>query len=103
MNLHLRQPKYILPMLVLPFLLLFFAVYHSSEGKKKPESKKTVGINPSVGDVAPSIKKKRLSDKLDAFRNTYKDADGFTAVNPIETEQSANAAYGSKYSDREKK
>jgi conjugative transposon TraM protein len=103
MNLNLKQPKYILPLLVLPFLLLFFAVYHSSAGKKQPESKKTAGINPSVGDVAPSIKKKRLADKLDAFRNTYKDADGFTAVNPIRTEQSANTAYGSKYSEQEKK
>ncbi|EHQ26473.1 conjugative transposon protein TraM [Mucilaginibacter paludis] len=103
MTINLKQPKYVLPMLVLPFLLLFFAVYHSSAGKKKPDVQKTNAINASVGDVAPSIKKKRLDGKLDAFRNTYKDADGLTAVNPIPTEQSGGAAYGSKYSDREKK
>ena len=103
MNLNLKQPKYILPALVLPFLFLFFGVYHSSAGRQKPEPKKQDGINTSVGDVAPSIKKKRLADKLDAFRNTYKDADGLTAVNPIPTEQSGSTAYGSRYNDREKK
>lgn len=103
MKLDLKQPKYVLPMLVLPFLLLFFAVYHSSADKKKPGAKQQAGINTSVGDVAPSIKKKQLADKLDAFRNTYKEADGLTAVNPIPTEQSGSAAYGSTYSDKEKK
>jgi conjugative transposon TraM protein len=43
-------------------------------------------LNNSVGDVSPGVRKKELTDKLDAYRNTYKDADGSSAVNIIPVE-----------------
>lgn len=103
MNINFKQPKYLLPAIVLPFLLLFFYVYHSSmAGKKKTERKEQTGINSSVGDVAPDIKKKKLADKLDAYRNKYKEADGYTAVSPIPSEQSGKTGYNTAYTDKEK-
>lgn len=103
MNINFKQPKYLLPAIALPFLLLFFYVYHSSTaGKKEAGRKKQTGINSSVGDVAPDIKKKKLADKLDAYRNKYKEADGYTAVSPIPAEQSGKAGYNTAYTDKEK-
>jgi len=72
MKINFKQPKYILPLILLPFLCLFFFVYHSGFAKKKQEAKQEAGINGTVGDVSPDIKKKQLENKLDAYRNTYK-------------------------------
>jgi conjugative transposon TraM protein len=86
MKLDFKQPKYILPLIALPFLCLFFYVYHNSAKSKKVE-KHEAGINNEVGDVAPAIKKKGLADKLDAFRNKYKETDGRSAVTIIPSEE----------------
>ncbi|MDP9079969.1 MAG: conjugative transposon protein TraM [Bacteroidota bacterium] len=86
MKLNLKQPKYILPLLALPFLVLFFYVYHSSSQAKQTEVKQQSGINSTVGEVSDDIKQKELSDKLDAYRNTYKEADGNTALSPVPVE-----------------
>jgi conjugative transposon TraM protein len=101
-KINFKQPKYVLPLLALPFLCLFFYVYHSSMAPKKPEKAEVSGINGTVGEVSGDIKKKALSDKLDAYRNTYKEADGFTAVSPISPEQTSNATYNNDYSDKQK-
>jgi len=100
-NINFRQPKYILPLIALPFLCLFFYVYHSSFAKKKIETKPIAGINGTVGEVSGDIKKKDLSNKLDAFRETYKEGDGNTAVTAIPGETSGNPSYNNAYSVKE--
>jgi conjugative transposon TraM protein len=102
MTLNLKHPKYVLPLVALPFLCLFFYVYHSNAGHAKKGAKQQAGFNTSVGQVAPNVKKKDLADKLDAYRSTYKNADGYTAVSAIPTEQSAGAGFSNTYSDRQK-
>ena len=87
MKINLKQPKYVLPLLALPFLCLFFYVFHSGGAKKQVVVKQTNGINTSVGDVSPEVKKQDLTDKLDAFRNQYKETDGNNSVTAIPTEQ----------------
>jgi conjugative transposon TraM protein len=101
-KLNFKQPKYVLPLLVLPFLCLFFYVYRGSAEKSKPQTLEQAGLNSSVGDVSTSVRKENLADKLDAYRNTYKDAGGTTAVNVIPKEQSSNNAFKDNYSSGEK-
>jgi conjugative transposon TraM protein len=103
MKFNFKQPKYVLPLLVLPFLCLFFYVYHGSAAHKTPLTKQQPGLNGEVGDVSSSVRKENLQDKLDAFRNTYKETDGNTAVNVIPKEQSTNATFKDNYSQAEKK
>jgi conjugative transposon TraM protein len=103
MSINFKQPKYLLPLVALPFLCLFFYVYHSSGAKSKKQVKTTSGFNASVGDVSPDIKKKELTDKLDAYRNTYKDADGSTAVSAIPSEKSADPGFHNAYSEAQKR
>jgi conjugative transposon TraM protein len=96
MKINFKQPKYILPLIALPFLFLFFYVYHSSASKNKKETKQPAGINASVGDVSPAVRKKELTDKLDAYRNKYKESDGNSAVDPIPSEAEPNPAVNQK-------
>ncbi|MES2063425.1 MAG: conjugative transposon protein TraM [Bacteroidota bacterium] len=101
MTIDFKQPKYILPLLALPFLALFFYVYQSSS-KPKTEIKKQAGINSALGEVSDDVKKKTLTDKLDAYRNTYKQADGNTAVSPFPIDKAAAPEIANNYSGRQK-
>lgn len=89
MSINFRQPKYILPLIALPFLCLFFYVWHSSAGKNKQTVKQQAGLNGTVGDVSTEVKKRSLEDKLAAYQDRYKDADGASVVTPIPTERSS--------------
>jgi conjugative transposon TraM protein len=93
MQLNLKQPKYVMPLLALPFLCLFFYVFHSSASNKQKIVKQTAGLNGTVGDVSVDVKKKDLSTKLDAFRNTYKETDGASAVTAIPSESSTDTNF----------
>src|SRR5579863_1626081 len=103
MKINLKQPKYVLPLIALPFLCLFFYVWHTSAGKPKHEVKQVAGLNGSVGNVSADVRKKNLEGKLDAYRNTFKQSDGLTAVNAIQKEESSNSSFHDNYSDKEKK
>lgn len=103
MKINFKQPRYVLPLIAIPFLCLFFYVYHSGTAKKKQETKLQAGMNTNVGDVSADVKKEKLTDKLDAYRNTYKEADGYTAVSNIPREKSSVAGYNNNYSDQQKK
>jgi conjugative transposon TraM protein len=103
MQINLKQPKYILPLILLPFLCLFFFVYHSGAIAKKVDEQPRNRINTSVGQVSGDVQKKLLDDKLDAYRNTYKEGDGMTPINALPSENSTNPTFHSSYSDREKR
>jgi conjugative transposon TraM protein len=103
MNINFKQPKYIIPLILLPFLCLFFFVYHSGFAAKKTEERKTGGLNGTVGQISGDVQKKQLEDKLDAYRDTYKEGGGLTAVNPLPSEKSSNPTFNNGYSDKEKR
>jgi conjugative transposon TraM protein len=102
MTIDFKQPKYVLPLIALPFLCLFFYAYHSGFTKQKPQAKNEAAMQTQVGEVSEDVRKKQLTDKLDAYLNTYKETDGSTAVTPIEQEKSAAPAFSNKYSSKEK-
>jgi hypothetical protein len=93
MKINLQQPKYVLPILLLPFLCFFFFVWRSGYHKSGNEAQVKTGLNPSVGEVSADVQKKHLADKLDTYRNSYKQAEGTSAVNAIPGEISADPAY----------
>jgi conjugative transposon TraM protein len=103
MSINFKQPKYILPLILLPFFCLFFFVYQSGFAKKKAVNKQQAGFNGTVADVSPDIKKQQLEDKLDAYRNAYKEGDGMTAVNALPAEKTSNPTYDNTYSDQQKR
>ncbi|RBQ08969.1 conjugative transposon protein TraM [Pedobacter miscanthi] len=86
MKINLKQPRYVVPLLALPFLCLFFYVYQSSAGQKEPVEIQG-GINSNVADISDQVRKRALTDKLDAYRDRYKDSQGSTAINNIEGDE----------------
>ncbi|WDF55890.1 conjugative transposon protein TraM [Mucilaginibacter sp. KACC 22063] len=101
MKINFKQPRYILPLIFLPFLCLFFYVYHG-KAKDKGPVKQIAAIQSDVGNVSAHVRKTALSDKLDAFRNTYKESDGLTAVTPVTTDQLATTKLSGNYADRQR-
>ena len=83
MKINFRQPKYVLPIVLVPFLCLLFYAWHAGPGKPKQKAAEAAGLNSTVGEVSSAVKKKQLADKLDAYRNTFKQADGQSAVGII--------------------
>jgi conjugative transposon TraM protein len=96
MKINFKQPKYILPLIVLPFLCFCFYIFHHGAAKQKVVAKQTGGINTSVGDVSPEVKKQDLTDKLDAYRNQYKETDGNNSVTAIPTEKPTDQSIANK-------
>ncbi|RZJ76334.1 MAG: conjugative transposon protein TraM [Flavobacterium sp.] len=102
MKINFKQPRYILPLLALPFLCLFFYVYSSSSGKEKQEII-TNGMNGQIADISDQVRDRGLSGKLDAYRDRYKASDGYSGINPISEEVIRDTVLRSGYSDSEKR
>ena len=102
MKINFKQPKYVLPVIALPFLCLIFYAWRSGFSNKKPPTTLVTGLNGNVGNVSAEVRKRDLAGKLDAYRNTYKETDGITAVNVIPKEASSNATFHSTYNARER-
>lgn len=103
MKINFKQPRYMLPLILLPFLCLFFYAWKSSFGKEAPVQQKGNTLQENVADVSEDVKNKGLEDKLDAYRKQYKDADGYTAVGEIGEEQTSAQKVPDLYNQLEKR
>jgi conjugative transposon TraM protein len=103
MKVNFKNPRYILPVILLPFFLLLFYTYKSSFGKPKPIVKGKETLQDNVADVSDQVKKSTLTDKLDAYRDQYKKADGYTAINQLQDDTTALSAAPNLYNVAEKR
>jgi conjugative transposon TraM protein len=103
MKVNFKSPRYVLPLILLPFFLLLFYTYKSSFGKPKAVAKGKDTLQDNVADVSDQVKKSTLTDKLDAYRNQYKKADGYTAINQLQDDTTAASAAPNLYNDAEKR
>lgn len=103
MKINFKQPRYVLPLILLPFLCLFFYAWKSSFGKEEPIAQNPNELQDHLVDVSDGVKKKGIEDKLDAYRKQYKDADGYTAVGGIEEEQAIRQQVPDLYNQTEKR
>lgn len=102
MKINFKEPRYILPLIALPFLFVFFYVYKVSFGKDETEKKADNQLQENIADVSEQVKTTDLSNKLDAYRDRYKDGDGYTAVGEI-TEEQPTPQMPELYNQNEKK
>ncbi|MCX3265655.1 conjugative transposon protein TraM [Pedobacter agri] len=98
-----RKPRYALPLICLPFLMLFFYVYKSSYGKEGAQVVGKDSLQTQVAGVSAQVREQAISGKLDAFRSKFKQADGYTAVGIIGEENMQPAEVTSSYNSREKR
>lgn len=105
MKIDFKQPKYILPIIMLPFLCLLFYGYKSFSKDSPDEPVQGLsGIQSEIGKVSEQIQKKPLDSKLDASRETYKRAnDGYTAIKGLELEVEESSQIKTLYNEEEKR
>lgn len=101
MKINFKKPRYVLPLLALPFLCLFFYVYSNSSEKKLEVP--ADGMNGQIADISDQVRDRGLSGKLDAYRDRYKASDGYSGINPISEELIRDTVLRSNYSDAEKR
>lgn len=103
MKIDFRKPRYVLPLILMPFLCIFYYAYNSSFGKPQPAQAGKDSLQTALAGVSEQVLNRSLSDKLEAYRNQYKQADGYTAIGHLLEEESAAQTLVNPYNDREKK
>jgi len=109
-KINFKQPKYVLPIIALPFLCLIFYVY-SSWGKDKaptPEElakqkQNTQEINPEIPEPSKDVKDAQMKDKFEAYTDRFKKESDYSAVRSLDPTAEGNDGIHSLYSDREKR
>ncbi|OOG19648.1 hypothetical protein BWD42_06975 [Sphingobacterium sp. CZ-UAM] len=103
MKIDFRKPRYIIPLILLPFLCIFFYAYKSSFGKEKPTQAGADSLQTNLANVSDQVLKSNLSDKLEAYRNQFKQSDGYTAIGHIQGEETTTEKLGTLYNEKEKR
>jgi conjugative transposon TraM protein len=101
MKIDFKNPRYIIPLIAVPFLCLFFFVYRQSASKKQiVRAEKDISGN--LAEISDQVRERGLSDKLEAYKNSYKEADGYSAIKAVGEDGLPQVAMASSYSDPEK-
>lgn len=103
MKINFRQQKYIFPLILFPFLLLGFYLYKDTFEEEEIVVVGNDGLQENISEASGNITGGEMADKLDAYQNTYKDADGYTAISGIGEEEERLPQYENLYSQSEKR
>lgn len=103
MKLDLKRPKYIIPIIALPFICIFFYVYQSAFSKESAVKDNGPQLKEQISEVSPEVKNKALTDKLNAYREMYRRGDGYTAVNQLQEDKVDGFRFDEMYNDKEKR
>jgi len=103
MKLNLKQPKYIIPIGLIPFFLFFFYVGKSFESEDEPVVVGKDSFQENIGDVSPEVSKNEMADKLKAYEDAYKEGDKYTAITGIQEEDEKLPEMEDLYSKKEKR
>jgi conjugative transposon TraM protein len=85
-KINLKQPKYIIPLVALPFLILIAFLIKDMEFGKKEEVvlAETEDINIDIPDA--NLEQRETQSKLGALQNAFKKASDFSSIQAIEKE-----------------
>jgi len=105
-KIDLKKPKYILPLIVLPFAFVFN--YVALEFSPKAEAKGTTHAFKETDEIITelpdaNLEKRGINDKLGAGLEEHKLRTDYSAIRELEVEQTGNKQYGSVYSEEEKR
>lgn len=104
MKVNFKKPRYIIPVIALPFLCIFYYIFNDVFATKNPQDQPSENtLQEHITDVSDEIKKRELADKLAAYKNQYKYADGYTAISQIQQEQQTEFKFDELYNQNEKR
>src|SRR5665213_3624649 len=106
MKINFGQPKYIIPLISLPFLALGFFIFGGkiSPDKKVNAAGKVEGLNTNMPGVDTSISKGEIKDKFSAYQQAFKNVTDESAIAGIDKPGAGQqiAGYESSYSEADK-
>jgi len=100
-SINLKQPRYVIPLICLPFILLLFYVFRIYAAGQSVASDDPT-LQSEISAVAPAVSTKAIEDKLQAYKQRYKKGDGYTALATIDPEGLPLEEQGSLYNQKEK-
>ena len=103
MKVNFRKQKYILPIIALPFLFLGNYLYRDTFTEEEVVVVGNDGLQDNISEASSNVREAEMSDKLDAYANTYRGADGYTAISGIGHEEENLPQYENLYSNAEKR
>src|SRR5690554_2162352 len=104
MKIDFKKPKYLMPLLLLPFMfLLNYGILSFSEEEDLDKDKGNTDIQVDIGNVSEQVRSSRIDNKLDAFRSRYKRADGHTAIENLKLDVDDTALGESTYNLAERR
>lgn len=103
-KINLKGPRYMLPLICLPFILILFGLYISSSSSTKDQRDTAQSsLKSEIAEVSTEVQSQKLQDKLQAFQDKYTKGDGYSAVENLADEDPLKAASSSVYSETEKR
>lgn len=102
MSINYKKPRYAIPIIILPFICLLFYSYNLNFGKLPGKTIRMDSLQSNIADVSDQVRNQSLSDKLEAYRNAYRQADGYTAIGDLLDETDSSARVRTLYNGRER-
>jgi len=93
MKINFKKPKYFIPLILLPFIVLFYMIFYNwsgNNGEASVAAKDTIltdQINPNMPGVSAEVTDAELKDKFGAYMDVYKynkDASALDNINNTE-------------------
>jgi conjugative transposon TraM protein len=96
-KINFKKPKYIVPLILLPFIVLFYFIIGNWHGKDKnlgllnTDSSMLKGqINTSMPGVSKEIAGQSLKNKLEAYKDQFKGQKDFSAIEEMDADSALN-------------
>jgi conjugative transposon TraM protein len=82
MKINFKQPKYVIPLISLPFLMLGFFIFGGkiNSDQKVTKNEKVEGLNTNMPGVDTSISKGEIKDKFSAYQQAFKNVTDQSAM-----------------------
>jgi len=86
-KINLKNPRYVLPVLCLPFIILLFFIFRAYSAKgDKTQGKEKGGLQSGLSGVSDEVSGQKLQDKLQAFEERYRRSDAPSALSQLGAE-----------------
>jgi len=102
-KIELKKPRYALPLLCLPFIFLLFYVYQTGFKPENTQNAQVDSLQTGIAGVSREVETGKITNKLDAYRKTVRDADGYTAIGSITEDVQEKSASPIQYNQEEKR
>jgi conjugative transposon TraM protein len=106
MKINFKQPKYVIPLIILPFLIFGFFILggKTKADKKDTLNEKVEGFNTNMPGVDTSISKGEIKDKFSAYQQAFKNVTDQSAMGDIDQKNTGiqGLNYESSYSSADK-